>query len=306
VDIGLCLIVRDEAHNIASCLRPILDLIEDIVVVDTGSSDGTIEILKEQFGIRPLHHPIDRDLWFNKYEARNLAFGAIRTPWILSLDADERLNRDELKALAEDAPDPRIEGYFLGWITYADGPPLEDYKLALFRKGFRSLGFVHENVQQDIRARGCTAAWRASPVIRHYPDPTRIAFKRQFYVQRLIEAVSRDPDWYRYHWFLGYAYFREGDLGNAKRFLELASESRSRRFPVECLNAHLVLAELHARARDKAQVSTVLASARTFLAEVGTDFEVRVNFRLGPWLEEAQAACDAGRLEEISAYPFAA
>ena len=276
--IGLCLIVRDEAHNISSCLGPIIDLFDDVVVVDTGSEDGTMEILKERFGIQPLRHLIDRDLWFNKYEARNIGFSTVRAPWILSLDADERLDRNELKMLVEESVDTRMDGFFLGWMTHSCGPALEDYKLALFKKGFRSLGLVHENVQQDVRARGGAAAWRAAPVIQHFPDATRIAFKRHFYMQRLIEAVSRNPTWFRYHWFLGYAYFRQGDLENAKRYLQIASACRSKSFPVECLNSHMVLAELYAKTGDRSGVHAVLASAKSFFAEVETDFEVQVNF----------------------------
>lgn len=305
MNLGLCLIVRDEAHNIAACLDPIIDLFSDVVVVDTGSEDGTLEILTQQFGVAPMRYPIDRDFCFKQHEARNAGFEAVRAPWILSLDADERIARNELKTLIEHTFDPGVAGCFLKWITHSGGSALEDYKLALFRKGFKSLGLVHENVQQDMRARGGKAIWHASPVIDHHPDPARLVFKRQFYIRRLIEAVARNPDWIRYHWFLGYAYFREGNLEDARRFLQIAAASRSAIFPVECLNAHLVLTEICARAGDVAGVRAILDSASSLFAEVRSDFEVQVNFRLKPWLDKAQIACDMGRLQDISAYAFA-
>jgi len=81
--------------------------------------------------------------------------------------------------------------------------------------------------------------------------------------------------------------------------------SRSRDFPVECLNSHMVLAGLHADRGDAGTAGDVVTSALNFYREMADDFEVRVNFRLKPWLDAALAACRSGRLEQIKIYDFA-
>jgi hypothetical protein len=76
-------------------------------------------------------------------------------------------------------------------------------------------------------------------------------------------------------------------------------------YPVERLNAATVLADIHARRGDGPSATAVLTDAEAFFATVADDFEVRVNFRLGPWLNSALAAARAGDLDAVRAYEFA-
>lgn len=304
--LGLCMIVRDEEHNLQACLGGIAHLFNDIVVVDTGSRDSTPRLIREICQIDPLTFPIEEETWFNKYEARNFGFERLNADWILSFDADERIAPDQIISMRAALSEGGADGYFTRWTTYTLGVDVADYKLSVFRKGFRSSGLVHENVQQHMRRTGGHAVWTDLIHLRHFPDPNRMAFKRDFYKQRLQRAIDIEPSWYRYHWFLGYALFRESKPEAAEHWLRAAAFSRSRLFPVECLNAHLVLAALYASQGKREITAHTLASARSFLNEVADDFEVQINFGLRPWFEQSSQACSEGRLEDIVAYEFCA
>jgi tetratricopeptide (TPR) repeat protein len=94
------MIVRDEEAHLADCLRSIRDLVDEIVVIDTGSSDGS-RTLAESFGARVVPFEWRRDF----AAARNEALSYARGSWILYVDADERARpcpRGDLEAVLGD------------------------------------------------------------------------------------------------------------------------------------------------------------------------------------------------------------
>ena len=94
---SLCMIVRDEEQDLAECLESVADLIDEIVVVDTGSTDRTCEVAR-RFGSRVFDFP-----WVDSFAAaRNESLRHATGDWIFWLDADERLtdaNRTKLQRL---------------------------------------------------------------------------------------------------------------------------------------------------------------------------------------------------------------
>jgi tetratricopeptide (TPR) repeat protein len=85
VSLSACLIVRDEAAMLDACLQS-LDGVDELVVVDTGSTDGTVAIA-ERFGARIGHTP-----WTDDFAAaRNVSLDMATGDWILVIDADQRL-----------------------------------------------------------------------------------------------------------------------------------------------------------------------------------------------------------------------
>lgn len=84
--ISLCMIVKDEAHNLPRCLASVKDCVDEIVVLDTGSQDDSIAIA-EQFEAQ-----VERGEWREDFAAaRNQALKKATSDWILVLDADETL-----------------------------------------------------------------------------------------------------------------------------------------------------------------------------------------------------------------------
>lgn len=85
--ISLCTIVKNEEHTLPQCLESAKDLVDEMIVIDTGSTDRTVEIA-EQLGAKVYHFE-----WCDDFaSARNEAFKYVRGEWILVLDADEVLN----------------------------------------------------------------------------------------------------------------------------------------------------------------------------------------------------------------------
>jgi glycosyltransferase involved in cell wall biosynthesis len=306
MQIGLCMMVKDEANRVVDGLRDIVDLFDQVVIFDTGSNDDTPRLLRDRLGVEPIHTRLDPARCHCHCDVRNRGFALLHTPWIMSLDADERISRDDLARLKEMDDDPSVSGYICRWDTFmADGTVVEDYKLPVFRRGVRMLGLIHDNAQYDIRQGGGRAVWLDGLAMKHQPEPSKNDLKRGFYYDRLFCAIRAEPGWVRYHWFAGYMLMRDGRTDEAVPYLNTAAESDSADFPVECLNGRMVLADVLARRGDRAGVQRVLDDALAFHQTVADDFEVNVNFRLKPWLDAARAACGRGELWAVRCYPFA-
>ncbi|MBN2280406.1 MAG: glycosyltransferase [Candidatus Marinimicrobia bacterium] len=92
--LSLCMIVKNEEHRLDECLKSVAGLADQIVIVDTGSTDRTIDIAKKHRA--EVHH----FQWNDDFsEARNEAIKYARADWILWLDADERFNPDDRKKM---------------------------------------------------------------------------------------------------------------------------------------------------------------------------------------------------------------
>jgi len=303
--LGLAMVVKNEANRIGGCLSGIVDLFDQVVISDTGSTDGTQEILRSRFGIQPVPYLGPEENGNFLPRARNEGIAHLDTPWIVSLDADERIPRADLEALVRMGEESDVAGYFCPWHTHLpEGGTIEDYKLFLFRKGLKHEGLVHSNFQPGIRRRGERAEWHSGARIDHYPEQAKADLKHTLYRERLTLALEEEPHHLRYRWFLGYLLYRSGEFGPAEEQLAMVAQSRSREFPVECLNSHMVLAEIQARRGDRARAREWLEHGLAFHTEVRDDFEVRVNFRMEPWLTQAMEACRLGRWEVIRAYEF--
>ena len=144
-------ITRDEEANIAEALER-LRFADELVVVDSGSTDRTLEICR-RYTDRIFH----RD-WTGFVDQKNFAVDCASHDWILSLDADERPSsrlEAEIRALRASGfsrPGYRVPrvAYFMGrWIRHGDWYP--DYQLRLFdrRRGRWHGGSVHESVRID-------------------------------------------------------------------------------------------------------------------------------------------------------------
>ena len=87
VSVTALLIVKNEEHNLTDCLASLSGSVDEIIVVDTGSEDGTVNIARD-FGARVLHFR-----WTGDFAAaRNFAIASCSTCWALYIDADERIS----------------------------------------------------------------------------------------------------------------------------------------------------------------------------------------------------------------------
>ena len=89
--ISLCMIVKNEARRLGACLEQASKVVDQLIVVDTGSEDESVQIA-EAAGAQVYHHPWEGD--FSK--ARNQSLSYATKDWVLILDGDEVLDEDSL------------------------------------------------------------------------------------------------------------------------------------------------------------------------------------------------------------------
>ncbi|RMH63375.1 MAG: glycosyltransferase [Calditrichaeota bacterium] len=165
--ISLCMIVKDEAQNLPRCLDSVRSVVDEIIIVDTGSRDQTVSIA-EQYGAR-----IFRYAWKGDFATmRNLALKEARHPWILHLDADEALQPIDKKTLNM-VLDQAVDG--LDVIVRNHQPEadivsfMDDRQIRFFRNkpGIRYRNRVHEQIGPSILDNGGEIV-DANIVVHHY------------------------------------------------------------------------------------------------------------------------------------------
>jgi hypothetical protein len=145
--LSVVIITRNAAAQLAACLESAA-FADEILIVDSGSTDGTVEIAKSH-GARVIDHE-----WLGFGKQKQFAVTQAKHDWVLCLDADERLS-DRLRAsIVAELGTPRGFVYavarcnrFLGrWLRYGEGYP--DWNTRLFHRqhALWSDDQVHENV----------------------------------------------------------------------------------------------------------------------------------------------------------------
>jgi glycosyltransferase involved in cell wall biosynthesis len=147
------IITLNEEKNIARALKS-LDWVDEIIIVDSGSTDDTIKICEEA-GARVISVE-----WPGYVKAKNLALAESTGDWIISIDADEEVTPELKKEILKEIKDtdaaqgylvPRKNHYQGKWIKRCGWYP--DYQLRLWERerGHWVGGRVHESVQVEGR-----------------------------------------------------------------------------------------------------------------------------------------------------------
>ena len=145
--LSVVVITLNAAAQLAACLESTC-FAEELVVVDSGSEDDTVEIARAG-GARVVKHE-----WLGFGPQKNFAVAQAAHDWVLCLDADERLTPELADSIARELAEPRYAAYamarrnrFLGrWLGHGEGYP--DWSTRLFdrRRAHWSADAVHEKV----------------------------------------------------------------------------------------------------------------------------------------------------------------
>lgn len=239
--ISLCMIAKNEEKYLEQCLRSVEDIVDEIIIVDTGSTDKTKEIAKK------FNAKIFDFKWIDDFSAaRNESIKHATKDWILVLDADEVLDDEGRKAIKELVNKKEVDAYLLLQKNYANDTSIagfvnEEHKknnttyagwygsfiARLFRnkKGYKFEGTVHELVEPSIeRQNGKIAATNIA--LHHYgnADLNTIKKKKQYYLGLCKKKVKEKPVAGSY-FELGLLYKENNDFDNAiksfKKTIEL-------------------------------------------------------------------------------------
>ncbi|AZR73367.1 hypothetical protein BBF96_08210 [Anoxybacter fermentans] len=225
--ISLCMIVRNEERNLHRCLESVKGLVDEIIIIDTGSTDRTVQIGKEH-GAKVLVYP-----WNNDFsQARNLGLAAAQGEWILYLDADEALSPLAQKNIKKLLNAPDIEGYFFEIVNFTgkvlDSSRLVHQSCRLFRnrKDYRFMGRIHEQILPSIlSSRPNAQILKTDLQIYHYGymegNVNRVEkVKRNIELLQIELNQNKNNSFLEYH--LGLAYY---ELGEKKAALEWLKKS---------------------------------------------------------------------------------
>jgi tetratricopeptide (TPR) repeat protein len=193
MNVSLCMIVKNEEANLAACLDSAADLVSEVVVVDTGSTDATKAIAAR-------HHARVFDFaWCDDFAAaRNASIQHANGDWVLWLDADDRIdpeNHERLQSLLASLP-PTRDGYLMRCVSANGGGfgCFETDHVRLFRNDSR-VRFryrVHEQIAPAVRRAGGELLG-TDIVIRHdgYADAA-VYRKKQERNLRLLELSCQE------------------------------------------------------------------------------------------------------------------
>lgn len=235
--ISLCLIARDEASMLPGCLASVRDVVDQIIVVDTGSRDATPQ-LAAQAGAVVVHHPWQSDF----AAARNAALQHATGDWVLMLDADERLAPGAGVALRGAV---RVGNFDLGFLPLHNAARLDataeevlsgaarrDEPVLLPRLMRRTAdlaweGVIHENVDRWF-ARGQRRAVRVPAPIIHLGSVPSVVAERDKSARNLAlleRACALAPAEPMRRAWLAREVLRTGDTARARREAEAAWEN---------------------------------------------------------------------------------
>ncbi|HLO04043.1 MAG TPA: glycosyltransferase family 2 protein [Symbiobacteriaceae bacterium] len=198
--LSLCMIVKNEERYLQNCLLSVYGVVDEICIVDTGSSDQTVAIA-ERLGAR-VEHRVWRDdfAW-----ARNESLAMATGDWVLHLDADEVLTQEARTEVLQLIRQGGFEGFLLPLDSTTPTGISRSHGLRLFLRNpqVRYVGRIHEQVGEGITRMGGKVYAAASPIL-HYgytEDPLRATGKRDRNRSLLLQAVAENPEsgWFRYY-----------------------------------------------------------------------------------------------------------
>jgi glycosyltransferase involved in cell wall biosynthesis len=249
--LSLCMIVKDEERNLQRCLDSAVEIVDQVVIVDTGSTDRTVEIA-QSYGAEVYFHPWNCDF----SEARNESLKYARGDWILILDADDELDDASAGQIRRIIRETEYDA--IGIIIRNIAPPndiikyMDDTRFRLFRNGmdFQYEQKVHNQIAPSIHRNGGKVYDSDLMIIHHgYSDNSRRKAYRS--LPLIEETLHSDPG-------NAYMQFKKGETLKAIGKINEAREALLQLFkmdykalPIEIIDtAYMRLAQIELAQND--------------------------------------------------------
>lgn len=222
--ISLCVIAKNEEKCLPRCLGSVKGLVDEIIVLDTGSTDSTVEIAMS-FGAKVYYSKWRNDFAF----ARNEAMKYATKEWILFLDADEWIDEQDKEDFEKLAQVKDIDAYY---IKISSIPCANEFTSAVnsvlrfFRnsKGIRYEGAIHEEPIKSLNRLKLKIGF-ADVFIQHsgYNLPREDSEKKVKRNLRILHHQLKEaPEDYFVHFNLGNTYAAIGKYGLAIKHFKKA------------------------------------------------------------------------------------
>ncbi len=221
ITLSVCLVVKNEARYLAKCLESVSNAADEIIVVDTGSTDESLEIAGKY---TDMAYSVKWRDDFSK--VRNYALNKAKGEWILFLDGDEELTPESVPVIKGVIEQGECEGCLIKVLNYYNaGGRVEvapDVIFRLFRnkKEYRYSGAIHEQICDNILMAnpGARINIMEDICVIHYgylPEEVVSKNKSERNTKLLLKAVKKNPNNLLDHFHLGVEYFRVNKLDKA-------------------------------------------------------------------------------------------
>ncbi len=208
------MIVRNEERFLEGCLSSIRDVVDEIVIVDTGSTDRTREIAAG-FGAMVFDYR-----WNNDFSAaRNEALGHSRGDWILYIDADERLRPVSKENVRRMLSDPGKIAYTVLFHPVTGYTAYKEYRIFRNTPRIRFHGVIHESMIESIKALAADEGLEigsSSLTIDHLGYDGDVGWKHGRNLLMLKKQIENDPERVYLRWHLGVVLKALGDSRGAE------------------------------------------------------------------------------------------
>lgn len=253
--ISVCMIVKNEERNLPRLLASINGLADEIIIVDTGSNDSTVDIAK--------HHSakVFRFLWCNDFSAaRNESLKHATKDYILWLDADDEIKQEEHSKIINDLNKYKNAGLFLRLKNVQGEGGSESLQLRIFpnHKGIIFEGRVHEQAIYCIQRKMIPTHASEAQILHHgYNTSENIIEKLRRNRDILEIEINEQPDNINTLFFM------------SKTLRGLGEKERA----LECLNKLMALAKNNPKLYENDVLKLGATDRATLLYELGREEE---------------------------------
>lgn len=208
--LSLCMIVKNEEQFLPACLKSIKNYVDEIIIVDTGSTDKSIEIAK-RYGAKVYEHPWEND--FAKH--RNQSISYARGDWILILDADEELLPPSGPIIRNAIRDNAIDSIAVQVVN----PFNRGRNTAVFNsvRLFKNNGEIkYEGIVHNREVGCCSTKFYPVQILHHGYNANEEKMKAKFErtTSLLKNQIAKDPDDALSHHYLSASYLSMGAYGH--------------------------------------------------------------------------------------------
>jgi GT2 family glycosyltransferase/cytochrome c-type biogenesis protein CcmH/NrfG len=226
LELSFCLIVKNEAPYLRNCVESFGAIYDELIIVDTGSTDATVEIAEDL--LRDREGRLEHFAWCDDFAAaRNYACSLARAPWILMVDADEYLSPDQHPSVILETirkTPPHIRNLLLIDLTLQDGQVILAHPVnRLFRNHpeIKWEGRIHESLSVIAQQQRMTQirlihenSIKRMENARLHPDIS------QMYERGLVADAKATPESSRPVFYLGNTLAEREDWAAARKAYE--------------------------------------------------------------------------------------
>jgi glycosyltransferase involved in cell wall biosynthesis len=222
--ITLSMIVKNEEKYLQECFESVKDIIDEIVLVDTGSTDKTLEIA-QKYNAKIFHFD-----WINDFSAaRNYALENSTGSWILYLDADERIDPNSVNEIKRITENPRKSAFYC--TVKSINPEYGDNSMRYIRlfaniPGIKFTGKIHEQIQPSLVKNDYLLVNSIIQInhIGYDVSPAERKLKAERNLSILLKEYETSKSPY-YAFQLGNSYNILNDIENSKKYFLIAGQS---------------------------------------------------------------------------------